>query len=76
MRLMLLYTAATDIGTATITATAATYGTALLKTTRSANAGTGKAHNNFYSYNHMLWRKINNELHSFPTTLKILFFFL
>ena len=61
-------TSATDIGTA------ATHGTTLPKTTRSANAGTGKAHNNFYSYNHMLWRKINNELHSFPPTPKILFF--
>ena len=35
-------TAATDIGTA------ATHGSTLSKTTRSANAGTGKAHNNFY----------------------------
>ena len=40
--------AATDVGTA------ATHGTTLPKTTRSANAETGKAHNNFYSYNHML----------------------
>ena len=34
--------AATDIGTA------ATHGSTLPKTTRSANAGTGKVHDNFY----------------------------
>ena len=42
-------TAATDIRTATITATAATHGTTLPKTIRSANAGTGKVHDNFCS---------------------------
>ena len=42
-------TAATDTATVIVTATAATYGTTLPKTTKSASAGTGKAHNNFYS---------------------------